>query len=143
MKSLKQSVLFAVMAVLVAMIAFAPAQAQSDVRASIDVPFDFVLGDRTLKAGTYRVEKQESGVLVFTNEDTRSTQFATAVRADAFDDHEGKPYLVFVRYGNEAFLKQVAFNPDVNYELVLSGSEKRHIDNLESGEQVGLVQRGR
>jgi hypothetical protein len=138
MKSQKKVGLFVLMAVLGAMIAIVPAHAQSDSRVSVNVPFDFVAGNSALKAGAYRIETMESGVLILSSDGGRK-RFALVVTDGNAASRNGEPYLVFARYGNEAFLDKVVFSTESRYDL-LSGNRERELNaNAGSGEADAVV----
>ena len=95
MQNLRKYVLFVFMAVFVASLAIAPAQAQS--RLEANVPFDFVLGQTTMKANSYRIASEGSFV-AFVDADGRAIYSMYLPGGDAADLHNGAPYLVFTRY---------------------------------------------
>lgn len=136
MQNLKKFVLFVLMAVFVAALAIAPAHAQSG-RLSVNVPFDFVLGKATLKAGTYRIETQ--GSFVSFSDADRKTTYALLLPGGGVSDRNGEPYVVFTRYGTESFLNKVVFSADNSYDLPRSSQEKEIMAHLTSGEQVAVL----
>lgn len=138
MKSQKKLGLFVVLAVLGAMVAVVPAHAQSEGRVSVNIPFDFVVGNSALKAGAYRIETMEPGVLTLSNSDGRK-RFALMVTDGNAASRNGDPYVVFTRYGNEAFLDKVVFSSDSSYDLVLTSREKELISAVASGEGDAVV----
>jgi len=135
MKSLKKSVLFVLMAVFAAMLAITPARAQSQF--TVNVPFDFVVGDHSLKAGDYTIETSQNGVLSLSAYG-QTSMFALGQPAGRLATRASVPYLVFTKYGNEAFLTKVVSSDDNDRDLLLSNREKQHIAQLESGEQVAV-----
>ncbi len=140
MQSLKKSVLFLLMAVVVASVAVAPAHAQS-ARVSANVPFDFVLGKTTMKAGSYRIEKQGSFIALVSEE--RKTRYALLFPGGDEANHNNEPYLIFTRYGTESFLNKVVFSATDTYDLPRSSREKEVMADLTHGEQVAvLIQAG-
>jgi hypothetical protein len=138
MKSQKKLGLFVVMAMLGAMAAIVPAHAQSESRVSVNIPFDFVVGNSALKAGAYRIETMESGVLALSSDDGRK-RFALIATDGNAASRNGEPYVVFTRYGNEAFLDKVVFSSDSSYDLVLTSREKEFISAAASGEGDAVV----
>ena len=136
MKSPKEYVLALLMLVFGATMGIAQAQTG---RVSVDVPFDFVVGKANLAAGTYRVVRQpESPFLTLTNAQGHSV-CALLFPGGKVDPKNGRPYLVFRRYGNEAFLNQVVFSANNNYELPRSSKEKEMMAKQTSGEQVAVL----
>ena len=136
MQSAKKFVLVALVAVLGAMVAIVPAHADSDRRVSVTIPFDFVVGNSTLKAGDYRVEKLQSGVVDFGSASGRH-HFAL-VAPGSSDNRKSDPYLVFTRYGHQVFLSKIALSVDDNYEVLPGNTEKSL--NQASGEGALVVQ---
>ena len=106
MQSLSKFVLFGLMAVLGATLAIVPAQAESDSRVSVDIPFDFSVGNTTLKAGSYRVQDVQSGILALSSNDGQVHQLALTVPEESANRNH-QPKLVFTRYGDEVFLNTV------------------------------------
>jgi len=136
MQNLRKYVLFAFMAVFVASLAIAPAHAQG--RLEANVPFDFVLGQTTLKADTYRIETQGSFVALMDAEG-RARYSMYLPGSDAADHHNGVPYLVFTRYGTETFLSRIVFSTNRTYDLPRSSKEKELAARLNSGEQIAVA----
>lgn len=136
MQSLKQYVLFALMAVFVASFAIVPAHAQS-ARISANIPFDFSLGKSNLTAGTYSIETQ--GALVAFSMRGGDTKYALLRQPSDAVSHDGQPYLIFIRYGTESFLSKVVFSDDQAYDLPLSSREKELATHGMSGEQIAVL----
>ena len=73
-----------------------------------DIPFDFVVADRTLPAGTYEVQcnPNQSPLVKLQGVDVEAGLFAmTSPTQSTALNREGK--LIFNRYGNSYFLSQV------------------------------------
>jgi hypothetical protein len=136
MQGIKKVVFMAVLAV-VTMAAVAPAHAQ-DGRMSVNVPFDFVLGKSTLRSGQYHVERLPSGILLFTNLDGSLRRFAVLTPGGKATNRS-EPYLVFTRYGHDAFLSRVVFSAEDNYEVPKSNREKELIANAGSNNQMAML----
>jgi hypothetical protein len=131
--------LFAAMTVLGVALIIVPAHAQSSSRVLANIPFDFSVGNTTLKAGTYTVEKLESGILAFSGNDNKEHQFALTVSGDS-GNQSREPHLVFTRYGSEAFLAKVFFAGNEDYrELLRSSRERDLIKNQASGAELSLL----
>lgn len=139
MQSVKKYVFVAVMAMLAAMAANVPAHAESEHRIAVNIPFDFVVGNSVLKAGGYKVEKLESGVLDFYSTEGRRHHFMLAVEGTPLAGHKDNPYLVFTRYGNEAFLSKISLSVDNSFEFLQSEREKEVIGSQAAGEQSALI----
>src|SRR6266478_4263762 len=139
MQYLLKSMLFAVITVLGVALTIVPPHAQTGSRVLANIPFDFSVGNSTLKAGSYTVEQLQSGFLVFSNNDGKEHQFVLTIPGDS--SHQSQtPRLVFTRYGSEAFLKRVFFAGNEDYhELLRSSRENELIKNQASGDELSLL----
>jgi len=135
MQNLRKYVLFAFMAVFMASLAIAPAHAQS--RLEANVPFDFVLGQTTMKANSYRIASDGS-FIALVDANGKSLYSMYLAGSDAADHYNGAPYLVFTRYGTETFLSKIVFSTDRSYDLPRSSREKELAARLNSNEQVAV-----
>ena len=139
MQYLSKSMLFAVVTMLGVALTLVPAHAQSDSRVLATIPFDFSVGNTTLKAGSYTVEQLQSGIIAFSSEDGKERQFALTLPGDS-DKQSQEPHLVFIRYGSEAFLKRVfLFGNEDCHELPESSRERELIKNQASGAELSLL----
>jgi hypothetical protein len=139
MQYLLKPMLFAVITVLGVALTIVPAHAQSGGRALANIPFDFSVGNTTLKAGSYTVEQLQSGIIAFSSEDEKEHQFALSFPADS-DKQSQEPHLVFVRYGSEVFLKRVVLSSNEDcHELPESSRERELIKNQASGAELSLL----
>src|ERR1700751_3938762 len=135
MQHLMKTMLFAVIAILGVTLTIAPAHAQSTNRVLANIPFDFSVGNTTLKAGSYTVEQLPSGFLVFSSVDGKEHQFVLTIPGDSSRQSQ-TPRLVFTRYGSEAFLERVFFAGNEDYhELLRSSRENELIKNQTSGDE--------
>jgi hypothetical protein len=97
--------------------------ANSTVKAN--VPFAFRIADKTLPAGVYQVvSKDHAQVITLLDENGRNLALVTASRAGGYE-YRGPAKLIFKRYGNTSFLRQIWWADEPNgRELVVSGTEK-------------------
>jgi len=138
MQSLMKLVLVALIAVFGAVLV-APARAQSSHRVVVDIPFDFSVGNTLLKAGNYKVEELQSGIIVFNGNDGQDRQFALTV-GDEAANQGNQPKLVFTRYGDLTFLNKVFLSGGDDYrQLLRSSDEKKLIEKRNSGEELSLL----
>jgi hypothetical protein len=139
MQSVMKFVLFMLMTVLGAAFTTVPARAQSGSWVQIDIPFDFSVGNTTLKAGSYRVQELQSGILAFASNDGQEHKFALTVPGESANGSH-QPKLVFSRYGDEAFLNKVFLsgNSDCR-QLSRSSREKKLIQKRALGEELSLL----
>jgi hypothetical protein len=138
MQYLLKPMLFAVITVLGTALTIVPAHAQSGSRVLANIPFDFSVGNTTLKAGSYTVEQLQSGIIAFSSEDEKEHQFALSFPGDS-DKQNQEPHLVFIRYGSEAFLKRVFSGNEDCRELPESSRERELIKNQASGAELSLL----
>ena len=85
----------------------ARAQANSPLLANI--PFQFVVEDKSLPAGEYRIERMLSGnpkVLLIRSTDGRAHRTVMTMEVLA-NDWQAESKLIFNRYGNKYFLSQI------------------------------------
>ncbi len=139
MQYLVKPMLLAVLTVFGAALTIVPAHAQSGSRALANIPFEFSVGNTTLKAGSYTVEQLHSGILALSSSDNKEHQFAMTFPGDS-DRQSHEPHLVFIRYGSEAFLKKVVLSSDEDCdELPESSRERDLIKNQASGAELSLL----
>jgi hypothetical protein len=139
MQYLLKPMLLAVLTVFGAALTIVPAQAQSGSRALANIPFDFSVGNTTLKANSYSVEQLQSGILALSSSDNKEHQFAMTFPSDS-DQQSQESHLVFIRYGSEVFLKKVSLSGNQNsYELPESRRERELIRNQTGGAELSLV----
>jgi hypothetical protein len=98
------------------------AHAQSASQSRAHIPFDFIIGDKTLPAGDYIVNHNStSGTLVFRNrKEGKDMLFMVTMLKEKRNE---MPQLVFNRYGATYFLAQVQ-NPE--YQLGVAKSRREH-----------------
>ena len=131
--------LFAVITVLGVALTIVPAHAHGDSAVLANVPFDFSVGNTTLKAGSYSVEQLQSGILALSSSDNKEHQFAMTFPSDS-DKQSQESHLVFIRYGSEVVLKKVFISGNENcYELPESSRERELIRNPASGAELSLL----
>jgi hypothetical protein len=138
MQYLLKPMLLAVLTVFGAALTIVPAHAQSGSRAITNIPFDFSVGNTTLKAGSYTVEQLQSGILALSSSDNKEHQFAMTFPGDS-DRQSQESHLVFIRYGSEAFLKRVFAGNEECRELPESSREREIIKNQASGAELSLL----
>ena len=97
-----------------------------------DVPFDFVVGTKTLPKGTYTLKLVQHNTsqnwLVITGWDNGETAFASSITVAAEDIEDNSPKLIFNRYGDQYFLSQVWSGARLaGKELPKSQQEREHL----------------
>ena len=107
-------------------LAATPTKAQSSSGVRADVPFDFIVGDKTLPAGKITVHGASSsnpGPLSITNYDKGQSMFRMSrLLVGPNTTEQGK--LVFHKYGNQYFLAQVWIPGSTALEVAKSRSER-------------------
>ena len=101
-----------------------PAHAQESDRVNVMIPFDFVVGNKELKAGGYVIESVLDGkALQFrSNGDVQQTVFTVPIEANRIGNHER---LVFHRDSAKYFLSQVWFSEDENGRDLIPGVQRK------------------
>jgi hypothetical protein len=97
----------------------------------VNVPFDFAVGNTTLPAGTYtidRVQSNNSNNLELRSADGHSSAFTSGIVSLQFN---GNPKLVFNRYGDQYFLHEIRTAGGV-HELARSRVEKKLAEMLKA-----------
>ena len=139
MQYLLKPVLLAVITVFGVALTVVPAHAQSGSRALANIPFDFSVGNTTLKAGSYTIEELQSGILVLSSSDDKEHQVAMTFPGDS-DKQSQESHLVFVRYGSNVFLRKVFLSGNEDcQELPESSREREIIKNQASGAELSLL----
>jgi hypothetical protein len=89
-----------------------------------NVPFNFNVGDKVLPPGTYTLRSPAPGIILIENREKTASTMTTAYH-DA-NEVRSAGELVFSRYGNQYFLKEVLC-PDASISAALptSKQEKR------------------
>ena len=135
--------LFGIVLGLMLVLSAVPSHADDTKKVKVTIPFDFLVGNRQLKAGDYVVESLGAagdGALLFRSVDgnTRQIVFAVPVETNKTGNHER---LVFHRYGSEQFATQVWFMGDNDgYELIPGTREKESAANHAAADQVAAGQ---
>ncbi len=99
-----------------------------EVRANI--PFDFVVGTKTLPQGTYTVKLDNKlpNEIVINGQDNNEGALALSITALEKDIQDSSPKLVFNRYGDQYFLTQVWRGARLDGVTILkSRREREHL----------------
>ncbi len=102
-----------------------------DHRMRANVPFDFIVGDKTLPAGTYTISKPTlSGTLWIENVDSGESTIvmSTVVNNGVRPNDETK--FVFTRYVDQYFLDQVWVVGDVSGDKLVKSRAERQLAKL-------------
>jgi hypothetical protein len=94
---------------LIAAVGAVTAPAQSGNRLEANIPFDFIIGGKTLPAGTYAVTspvESQNSVRLIRSAETRAAAVVMTVPTEP-KTNRGPNQLVFHRYGDSYFLSQI------------------------------------
>ncbi len=118
---------FTMLALIVALAlatAVVSANAQSPNRVMADIPFEFVVGDKTLPAGKYSVTPVTAGgALAIQKTDGRNSVLRLSDLAER-DRNKTHARLVFHRYGQSYFLAEVWNGESIGRQLRKSRQER-------------------
>ena len=143
----KQSLRIFLMFSLFAILAASSAQAQSAAREqTANIPFSFMVGDKTFAAGTYTVARinpqSDATALVIKSTDGRARRIVLTTPVQA-NKAQAKARLVFNRYGDQYFLAQVWTQADdTGHEIRRSRSENTLLARAPLGqapEQIAIT----
>ena len=112
-------------ALLAAAIAAGPCYAQR-MGLKGNIPFAFQVGDKTMPAGDYWVERMPSGdgcLQLIRRTDSSATAAAPTIPVDA-KNGQSEPVLVFHKYGNNYFLAEIWTGDPRGHKLFKSAREK-------------------
>jgi len=117
-----------------------PGHAQGKPSVKATIPFNFVIGDKELKAGEYLIKSIGSpgnqNLLQFRSENGDVQQFVFALPIET-NKAGNRERLVFHHDGNQYFLSQVWLSGDENgHEFIPGAQEKKTATNRSTGDQV-------
>jgi hypothetical protein len=121
---LKGFTIFTLMVALAIVTAVVSANAQSSNRVTADIPFEFVVGDKTLPAGEYSVKaaNTEGDALMIMGADNGKAAIRLSAPAEEMKNTGSR--LVFHRYGQNYFLAEVWHGDSTGRKLVKSKQER-------------------
>ena len=112
------------------------AHAQESVRINARIPFDFVVGDKQLKAGDYVIESLlDHKALRFRsqNGDVQQLALTVPIETNKIGNHER---LIFHRDSDKYFLSQVWFSGDEDGRDLIPGVQEKNLGKSQSGDQA-------
>jgi len=119
----KHVVMSLVSASILAALAAVPASAQSKETMRIEIPFEFILGEETLRAGVYVIERLDPtrpNVLRIKSAEGGKAKNILTQRVEARDVVESAK-LLFHRYGEQYYLAEVWMSRALNGQRVPAG----------------------
>lgn len=128
--TMKKQILYLVTltALLITPLAFAGAGAAVDLKANI--PFDFVVGNKSMPAGEYMIRKSSTpGLVQLSNFEEKANVMVITQVVRNLKASKGSR-LEFRRYGNQYFLGNIwTEGLQVSHEIQVSRTERKAIDN--------------
>ena len=113
------------------------AQAQSAKTVISNVPFEFIVADKTLPAGKYRINRSIGNALKIWTSDAAAIRLTNEIEPSK----DGRARLVFHRYGDRYFLAEVwSGSGDVGRQLLKSRQERaieREMSSIASKTEYG------
>jgi hypothetical protein len=104
----------------------------------VNVPFNFVAGDKLLPAGSYTITSPSAGIIEFRNRNQHFLIASPALPDNKESENGGE--LVFARYGNRYFLHEILCDyATMNVHLPRAKSEKWASTQEASVQQSGEV----
>ena len=100
--------------------------AQSTPLMTVNVPFNFAAGAKTLPAGEYRVKAMARNVVAIQTADYKTTVMLVSHSTEN-TNMDGLGGLTFNRYGDRYFLSQIWMGSNLGRELPKSRAEKEQI----------------
>jgi len=122
---LKGLTIFTLMVALAIMTAVVSANAQSRMKVTANIPFEFFVGGHTLPSGDYIVQAVTSGgaALAIQGSDTGESAVRLAEPIQAMNRRRSAG-LVFHRYGQKYFLAQIWTEDSIGRQLAKSKQER-------------------
>ena len=116
-----------------------PGHAQGKPSVKATIPFNFVIGDKELKAGEYLIKSVGSlgsqNLLQFGSENGDVQQFVFALPIET-NKAGNRERLVFHHDGNQYFLSQVWLSGDENGRELIPGVQEKAAANRSNSDQV-------
>lgn len=128
---------------LILVLSAVPGHADNPKKIKVTIPFDFLVGNKQLKAGDYVVQSWGTpggGALLFKSEDgsARQVVFAVPIETNKPGKHVS---LIFHSYGGEQFAAQVWFmGNEEGYELIPGTRERLSAANHAAPNQLAAGQ---
>ena len=112
---------------LLVMLAVVPLYAISS-SLTANIPFDFMVGNKTLPAGSYKVGRPNTaGMLVIQSADHRGSAFFLAHFVSAKSGQDNSAKLIFNRYGDQYFLSQVWSGEETDGRGLIKSRREREV----------------
>lgn len=102
------------------------ANAQTEKKYDTQIPFDFAIGQKYFKAGSYAitVTRMSAGGTIATLSSKADDQFQTFHVFTSGEVSKGEPHLIFTRYENQSFLTKI-LTSEKSFTIPMSKAEKQ------------------
>jgi hypothetical protein len=94
-----------------------------------DIPFDFVVGDKTLPAGSYKVNEVLAQPNMPRIQNTQNREVVAFLTISVENGKQVKPMFVFRRYGEQYYLAQIWNGSNAGIEVPKSSKERQVAKN--------------
>ena len=121
---LKGFTIFTLMVALAILTSVVSANAQSRIRVSANIPFEFVVGDKTLPAGEYSLIPATNGDEALKVQNDENGNAAVRLTEPTIEMKKRHSRLVFHRYGQSYFLAEVWNGERTGRQLAKSKQER-------------------
>jgi len=121
---------------LLGLLAALPVYGQTRVILKGDIPFDFTVSNKLLRAGAYDILGTSVYPIALTIRGSENLEYATFTTISNEKSRQVKPMFVFRRYGNQYFLAQLWTGSNTGRELPKSSEELRVAKNQAAPELI-------
>ena len=119
-------------------------QADMAGKIEVNVPFDFIVGQKAYKAGSYNLIPQMAGVFALRDADGSGRMFILTQSVSDATRQERGASLVFNRYGDKHYLSQIwGGGKKTGQQLPKSAAEREQLVRIPSPSAVEVASRTR
>ena len=90
----------------------------------VDVPFEFIVGDKTMAAGEYQVKRIGQSAMTISGREDSAIRLSNPIESNKV---QGQGKLVFHRYGENYFLAEVWTAGDTTGRKLLKSKQERQM----------------
>jgi hypothetical protein len=125
-----------------ALASVAPVHAQQDVRVTARVPFEFAVGNANLPPDTYRLSRVNGHQEMLLLRGDRTGAFVRTIQERLARDG-APPSLLFHRYGNQYFLREVRWEETARLDLPETKAERDAAKGRAALKETVIIAAGR
>lgn len=105
-------------------------QAQAPSKVEVDIPFEFSVGNATLKPGVYTIKRLSENNLLLRRSDGKSAVILNAPQTLTSSDSQSVERLVFNKHGEQYSLSQIWLTVDTGRQLFVEkkSAKAEHIE---------------